>query len=219
MSSIAHDRDDPERQRHAAVKRLVRYRGVALRLHLVAMYETQLRKFERRPWVAGPLAEHHDWRDPIVGGNLDPPSWASLVLGYEQPPDQLTDYQGWRRSRYEAVVAGFNRLGALGLLDVDTNTLTLEDLPRRRRAAASLTYHSIDEGERSFEVRSELFTSGAYLRLSGVAIHTYLVEEFERHNAPISSMVSRYGLTRSGYDLGLAELARVGVSSEHMMHR
>lgn len=193
--------------RHAPAKELVRRRGIAFRLHLVALYHEQLTSHSERQWDASPVTGLRPWQDERVGGQLSVPSWASLTLGYERPPPGDRERRAWQRSRYEAVTNGFDRLADLELLDPATRTLNLEDRPWRRRSQfGPRTYHALGRREPYFTIPAVLFTSGSYLELSGVALHTLLVLCYLRQPRPKTSVVSRFGLTQSSFDFGRAEL-------------
>lgn len=198
-----------ESLRHPPAKQLASRRGIAFRLHLVALYEMQLSNFVTRHWVAEPLYKRSAWHDEILDNRLERPSWASLTLGYERPP--LDDgYSAWRRSRTEAVANGFARLRDLELLDGESRILLSDGRPWRRMTVDSRTYHAIGRTEPCFEVPPSLFTSGAYLKLSGVGLHALLVLICQHTRCFNESMISRYGITRAALEKGRAELAETG---------
>ena len=202
--------DGPEANRHAPLKDVIRRRGIALRLHLVAIYELQLVNRKTREWRAGPLAARNFSHDrPLVSGRLELPSWATLALGWEPEPSDETQCSAWRRRRYEAVANGFNRLAELELYDRTNRTVLLEDRPWRRGTVASPIYHSIARHDPFFEVPSEFFTSGDYLRLSGVETYALLTLLCEFQGKAPSRMVSRHGLTKAAWTQGVTELIKV----------
>lgn len=209
ISSWSNAAGGDESVRHCPAKQLSSRRGIAFRLHLVALYEMQLTNHPTRAWVAEPLPERSAWRDELARNRLAFPSWASLTLGYERPA-RGDKFRGWRRSRTEAVANGFRRLVQLELLDGETRTMLSEGRPWRRHSVDSRIYHSVARSEASFEVPSSLFSSGAYLRLSGIALHTFLVLACHESGVFTNSMIHRHALTRSAFERGRAELAEPG---------
>lgn len=190
--------------RHAPAKQLAQFGGIAIHLHLVALYEQQLANSTRRSWEASPLAKRSKWEDKLLNDRLEL-SWASLTLPYDG--GRRSD-PGWRRSRTEKVASGRDRLIKLELLDRKTNTLQREDRPWRGGVNAPRTYQAIDRRERHLDVPSALFTSGDYVRLSGVAIHTLLVElAHDQLNATETALlISRGSLRPETRRTGLTEL-------------
>lgn len=201
--------DGPEANRHAPLKDVIRRRGIALRLHLATIYELQLINHKKSEWRAGPLETRDFSHDrPLVSGRLVSPSWATLALGWEPEPSDETQRRAWRRRRYEAVANGFNRLAEIELYDRTNRTVLLEDRPRRHNTIASPIYHSLGPSEESFRVPSEFFTSGDYLRLSGVETYALLTSLCELQGKAPSRMVSRHGLTEARQKQGITKLIR-----------
>ncbi len=200
---------------HAPMKDLIRRHGIALRLHLVALFEMQ-RSNRGHDWNAQPLPDRSSSHDVRTSGRLVSPSWATLTFGREDEPHDQLERRKWRRSRNEAVANGFNRLAELELYDRANRTLLLEDRPWRRNVVASRTYHAIGRHEPSFKVPPAFFTSGDYLRLTGVATYSLLVALADAQGEAPLAAISRHALTKTSFYQGVAELVRAGIWQKYI---
>ena len=192
---------------HTGMKDLIRHRGIAARLYLVALFEEQLRHAgQRQLWRAGLVRDRSEWKDSLtLAGEIRNPSWASLTLGFDSKPPSRAQYASWHRTRYEAVTNGFARLAAVELVDPKRVPQNEDRAWRWNRDIAERRY-SFPGSTDSFAVPPELFTSGLYTRLSGAGLYTVLLAFQRRATPKAPSPFRSTGLTWKTFDAGHEEL-------------
>ncbi len=191
-----------------ALREMIRHRGVAARLLLVMLYEQQLdHAHVRKEWIASPTPDRRFWKDVLVRGRLATPSWATLTLGYEPEPMPAT---AWRRSRSDAVKKGFARLDELGLYDLATHTLQMEDRPWQWdiRVVDRRYVSNRRSGPDVFRVPSWLLTSGAYAALTGAGLYVALAAYEYQQATSAEPPFHHQGLRWDTFDAGAADLLR-----------
>lgn len=198
----------PWEHERTGMKDLLRHRGVGAHLFLCALYLEQLRHpAGSGPWLAEPIDQsYHVWRDQLTArGELLRPSWASLVLGFEERPRDPARSRKWHTTRYRAVTAGFQRLADTQLFNATDSVLQSEDRRWRwNRQVVEKTYRSVDaRDEDSFIVPRSVFTTGLYLRLSGPGLYALLVAFQHRKG---SRPFHLRGLTWKTFDLGYEDV-------------
>lgn len=195
-----------------AMRDLIQHRGHATRLYLVAMLEQQnLHPPTKKRWTAEPLLDRHLWNDKLTSANeLQVPSWATLLLGFTRKPPRGPRQSQWHRSRYEAVRNAFDRLGKVELFDPSERVIHSEHRAWRWNSRiVDRRYVFPQREEATFQVPVSLFTSGAYMRLSGGALYTVLMALEYQQLQHLDSCFQLHGFTWQIVDSAQAELRAI----------
>lgn len=192
-----------------AMRDLVQHRGHATRLYLAAMLEQQnLHPRKQQRWTADRLLDRHLWDDRLTSANeLQTPSWATLLLGFTRRPPRGPAFSRWHRSRYEAVRNAFDRLAAVELFDPTEQVINSEHREWRWNSRiVDRRYVLPHKTEATFQIPVSLFTSGAYLRLSGSALYTVLAAFEYQQLQHLESCFQLHGFTWQTIDSAKEEL-------------